>query len=340
MHVFGIASTLRRRHRTRGQSLVEFALILPLLLVFLAAVLDLGRVYYAHISLLNAAREGAFQAAKTPDSFQSGQPCNTSTNLVVCRVQLESKGSMVEVADADISLSCSVSGCPKQDNSTVTVGVSGTFDLITPLLGFIFGGQTIDLDTQATTQIEYFPATGVATLPPGPVAVLTADDTTPDVGQTVTFDASATSGSPTGWEWDFGDGNTTTGSAVVTHSYSSGGSYTVTVRAINLAGDDTETITITVATPTPTPTPTGTTGPTPTPSPTPSPTPEVCAYPPNVIGKAPGVAESELAGDGWNFVNYGDMTTGQKNKIQAQNPDHTTCTLKSTTTIVMHYRPN
>ena len=81
MNLFEFFARRRRRTRTRGQSLVEFALILPLLLVFLATILDLGRIYYANISLLNAAREGAFQASKTPDSYDDGQPCNTTTNL-------------------------------------------------------------------------------------------------------------------------------------------------------------------------------------------------------------------------------------------------------------------
>src|SRR5262245_920972 len=138
MNPFELVSRLRRRRRTRGQSLVEFALILPLLLVFLATVLDLGRIYYANISLLNAAREGAFQASKTPDSYVAGQPCNTNTNIIVCRVQLESKGSMVEVDENDIAVSCSKSGCPLEADSTVTVEVSGQFNLITPILGWIF----------------------------------------------------------------------------------------------------------------------------------------------------------------------------------------------------------
>ena len=40
-----------------------------------------------------------------------------------------------------------------------------------------------------------------------------------------------------------------------------------------------------------------------------------------------------------NQQSYGDLTSGQKNKIQAQNPDHTQC-LALTTLITMHYRPN
>src|SRR5436190_23762977 len=59
------------RSRTRGQSLIEFALILPVFLMFFAAILDLGRVAAAQIAIANAAREGAFQAAQTPTDFDS-----------------------------------------------------------------------------------------------------------------------------------------------------------------------------------------------------------------------------------------------------------------------------
>ncbi|MDQ3870939.1 MAG: pilus assembly protein, partial [Chloroflexota bacterium] len=68
---------------------MEFALVLPVFALFFAATLDLGRLFYAQITLTNAAREGAFQAARTPESFQNGQPCNPATNIVVCRVALE-----------------------------------------------------------------------------------------------------------------------------------------------------------------------------------------------------------------------------------------------------------
>jgi hypothetical protein len=48
----GLVARLRRHFssRTRGQSFVEFALVLPLFLLFLAATLDLGRVFYANIT--------------------------------------------------------------------------------------------------------------------------------------------------------------------------------------------------------------------------------------------------------------------------------------------------
>lgn len=47
------------RRRERGQSLVETAIVLPVLVLLLAAVIDFGRVIDAYIVLTNAAREGA-----------------------------------------------------------------------------------------------------------------------------------------------------------------------------------------------------------------------------------------------------------------------------------------
>lgn len=49
----------RQKRRERGQTLVEFALILPIFLLALVAVFDLGHVVWANDQLANAAREAA-----------------------------------------------------------------------------------------------------------------------------------------------------------------------------------------------------------------------------------------------------------------------------------------
>jgi hypothetical protein len=64
---------LRRRLRTRrGQSLVEFALILPLFLILLLGILDLGRGVAAYNSVANAARSAARVAIvdQNPDAVR------------------------------------------------------------------------------------------------------------------------------------------------------------------------------------------------------------------------------------------------------------------------------
>jgi Flp pilus assembly protein TadG len=52
-----------------GQSLVEFAIALPLLLLILVGLVDIGRVFHYTVALSTGAREGAAYAARliTPD---------------------------------------------------------------------------------------------------------------------------------------------------------------------------------------------------------------------------------------------------------------------------------
>jgi PKD repeat protein len=326
----------RAVRRIRGQSLVELALVLPVLLALLAAALDLGRVFYATISLNNAAREGALAAAKAPASFQAGQPCDTTTNVVVCRVQLEAKGSAVAIDPTDISLACSVTGCPAQADSTVTVGVAGEFVLLTPLLSGLFGGQTISLSSSATAQIAYLPPFTTATPPPAPTVAFTATNVTGPAPLNVTY-TDQSSGSPIAWSWDFGDGNTSNAQHPV-HTYASSGTYDVTLTVVNVT--DSASLTkvgyIVVDPTSPTPTPTGSATPTPSPSPSPSPG---CSNPPNVMGESPANATILLSSAGFTPEGFGDLTTGQKDKVQSQNPDHTQC-LAPGATVTFHYRPN
>jgi Flp pilus assembly protein TadG len=58
----------RKRQRTRGQSMVEFALILPLLLVFLLTAADFGRALTAYITVSSAASEGASFGSRSADN--------------------------------------------------------------------------------------------------------------------------------------------------------------------------------------------------------------------------------------------------------------------------------
>jgi Flp pilus assembly protein TadG len=59
----GPASAHRRRHRGRGQSVAEFALLLPVMLAFLGLTIDFARVFQAWITLESATRDGAEYAA-------------------------------------------------------------------------------------------------------------------------------------------------------------------------------------------------------------------------------------------------------------------------------------
>jgi Flp pilus assembly protein TadG len=47
------------RHRERGAAAVEMALILPLLILLVGGIVDLGRLFWVEVQITNAAREGA-----------------------------------------------------------------------------------------------------------------------------------------------------------------------------------------------------------------------------------------------------------------------------------------
>jgi len=166
--------------RQRGQSLVEFALVLPVFAILFATALDLGRAFYAQISLANAAREAAFQAAETPTSYQANTPCPTApaspdNNLVMCRALLEARGSFMNVQPADVTLTCSPS-CTVAAGNTATVRVQGLFTLVTPILTPFFGGsQTMTLSSTATAAMLVMPTRPPVASPTG-VPQCTAPD--------------------------------------------------------------------------------------------------------------------------------------------------------------------
>lgn len=51
------------RKSEKGQAMVEFALVLPILLLLLCGIIDFGWLYFNQLLLNNAAREGARYAA-------------------------------------------------------------------------------------------------------------------------------------------------------------------------------------------------------------------------------------------------------------------------------------
>ncbi|HEY6202141.1 MAG TPA: TadE/TadG family type IV pilus assembly protein [Candidatus Limnocylindria bacterium] len=55
-----------------GQSLVEVALALPVLLLIVIGIVDIGRLYAYKVAVTNAAREAAFYGARDPQSAKDG----------------------------------------------------------------------------------------------------------------------------------------------------------------------------------------------------------------------------------------------------------------------------
>ena len=65
---------VQRTHRRRGQIMVEFALILPLLLVIILGIIEFGRLFYGFSTLQNAVRHAADVASKAPPKVGAAVP--------------------------------------------------------------------------------------------------------------------------------------------------------------------------------------------------------------------------------------------------------------------------
>ena len=93
-----------RRKNERGATLVEFAALLPLLLLLLVTVIDLGFVVHEHRILQNAAREAARFSSLPRNQISSVNPAATSSRIKdrVVEYCLE-KNIAVNLADISVN---------------------------------------------------------------------------------------------------------------------------------------------------------------------------------------------------------------------------------------------
>jgi len=110
---------MNRCGRDAGQTLVEFAVSLALLVLVFLAVFDLGRAFNAYIIITNAAREGAYYGGMHPDD----------TAGIKAHVVNEAQGAGIALSAGNVSVSSSgVKGQP------ITVSVIYDFALFSAVL--------------------------------------------------------------------------------------------------------------------------------------------------------------------------------------------------------------
>jgi Flp pilus assembly protein TadG len=164
---------LRGGRPSKGQALAELAIVLPVMLMLLLGAIDLGRVFYAQITITNAAKEGALVAA-TGGKYVPGAICS-SANTVMCGVLTEAKGGFVEVDRTKVTQSPSSSvACPTTASvgSTVSVTVQAPFHILTPFIGAIVGGQDITVGATAHAECAVLPSVTLLPVPtPTPCAL-------------------------------------------------------------------------------------------------------------------------------------------------------------------------
>jgi Flp pilus assembly protein TadG len=131
--------------RSRGQALVEFAIILPVFLMVGFGIFDFGLAFDASIGVSNAAREGARLGATQPN-----------TSAITTRVR--DVAGRLDNANLSVTVSCKTSGggaCPGGVGGATPGGsiiVSVTYDY--PMLTPIAFGTRIPLTSTAEMRVE------------------------------------------------------------------------------------------------------------------------------------------------------------------------------------------
>jgi hypothetical protein len=319
--IIGLASARVRRYR-RGQSLVELAIVLPVLLLLTVGAIDLGRAYFGAVNLENAVKEGVFYGARHPEcSTDAVVDCDDPSN-VEARVETELDG----IAPTTFQAKCFPPGTTTftgpgkaladcEDGDIYYVRAQIPFTLVTPIMSSLLGANltlTSDASAVVLTSFEQlggeviFPsASPSASPPPG---LCTVPDFT--LGPTKIRDADDV------WSGTAGFNNanlTTIGSNnqnIVWQSVPPATMGPCLTQAITVASTP-------QATPTPSPTPTPTPSPTPTPAPsqtpaptatpvpgTPTPTPAAQCTVPTLSGSKVTVAQGLWVQRGFTAANF------------------------------------
>lgn len=108
-----------KRTGEQGVSAVEFGLVLPIFLILLLGIIDYGFLYFVHLAMTNAAREGVRVGATQCNASTAAQ---TTTNNYLSGVGL--------------SASVPLPADPRTTTNN-TLQVSVTLNPFVPLIGFV-----------------------------------------------------------------------------------------------------------------------------------------------------------------------------------------------------------
>lgn len=137
----------RDNNKERGQSLVEMALSLSLLILILAGVVDIGRAYYIYVALEDSAGEAATYLSINPK-------CRTEADGIECanpnnaEFRARNAGG-AEIRWDDVNLNIerpSLYGV----GEPIVVTAQYRFFLITPIIGQIAGSDGVTLTVESS----------------------------------------------------------------------------------------------------------------------------------------------------------------------------------------------
>jgi Flp pilus assembly protein TadG len=124
---------------TRGQSMVETALVLPIIILLLVAIIDFGLLFNNYIVLSNATREAARKAAVG------------ATDTVISETVASLTGTLDQTK---LVLTITPAASLRKHGVEVTVLAEYENLLITPIIGAFFEGGSAELASKTVMRVE------------------------------------------------------------------------------------------------------------------------------------------------------------------------------------------
>lgn len=124
----------------RGQTLVELALVLPVIILILFGILEFGRIFHSYIVITNAAREGARLGAV-------GKPDDEIIMRIREAAPLYEAPTRLKVTRLEPNQSGRTPGLP------LTVEVTYDVELVTPLFSSVLPNP-VTLKSSAVMRVE------------------------------------------------------------------------------------------------------------------------------------------------------------------------------------------
>jgi Flp pilus assembly protein TadG len=142
---------------TRGSSIVEFALMVPLTLLLLFAVFDFARLFYVEMNLQNAVRQAARYGVTgnhLADPNHAGQNLSR-VNSIIQVARTAAAG--LDVSNIQISSTAGGSGSAGGPGDTLTISLTTNLKLMTPLVAQFFKNGTYTFTDTVSFKNEPFP---------------------------------------------------------------------------------------------------------------------------------------------------------------------------------------
>lgn len=127
----------------KGQSMVETALVLPLVILLLLGIFDFGWLFYNKLQVENCVREGARYAAVSYD-VKDVEACKTDITKYINE----------NLKPNNLNFATTITDEKHLDSGYVTVKINTDVQTLTPITGIFFPGGMCHMEVSCTMHRE------------------------------------------------------------------------------------------------------------------------------------------------------------------------------------------